>query len=70
MGITNIALLFPETGQEESAGVQVVVTDLGNDQFSISGPDSQVYLTDANHFRLDTSAVTLEDDGKFTAASG
>lgn len=70
MGITNIAILFPETGQEAYLANQLIVTDLGNDQFSISGPDSMVHMTDADHFQLDSPAVTLEDDGMFTAASG
>lgn len=45
------------------------VTALGNDLYSISGPDSMVRMTDANHYELISPFVIDNGDGSFTATS-
>jgi len=45
------------------------VEDLGSGLYKISGPDSMVHMTDANHFQLNSSFVTDNGDGSYTATS-
>lgn len=70
MGISNIAILFPEREQDAELAHQMTVTDIGNDQFSISGPDDMVDMVDEYHYQLNSPGVTLIGDDMFTAASG
>jgi hypothetical protein len=55
----------PDGGED----VPFTVEDLGSGLFKISGPDSQVSLTDDNHFQLNTPFVTDNGDGSYTATS-
>ncbi len=45
------------------------VEDLGGGLFRITGPDSQVHMTDENHFELNAPFVTDLGDGSYTATS-
>lgn len=47
-----------------------VVTYIGNDTYSISGPDNQASMIDERHFQLNSSFVTDHEDGTYTATSG
>lgn len=48
-----------------------VVTDLGDDMYSISGSDAAVHLTDdGRHFQLSSTFVIDHGDGSYTATSG
>ena len=66
MGIENIGLLFP--GDDWVA--DFTVTDIGGGQFSITGSDEAVHMTDATHFQLNSPHVEVFEDGSYSASSG
>jgi len=60
------------TGTEEDPDgptLPFLVEDLGSGLYKISGPDSMVHMTDANHFQLNAPFVTDNGDGSYTATS-
>jgi hypothetical protein len=66
MGIDNIALLFPGDDAVESS--RIVVDDLGDGKFTVTGPSPKLRLLGAS-FELNGVFATDNLDGTFTVSS-